>query len=106
MVEHDLLIDQVLVVFFLQTVYLEVKVKYFNKVCCWLVVREVELAHVRMGQSFVNGDPLQWVEGQHPFDQVNRFCIGSFEDCVEVLSLSPGQFLDELFVLGKSNLFD
>ena len=62
MIEHYFIVDQVLVVFLLQRVNFEVEVEGTHWFASWLVIREVQLAHVGVSQGLVNSDSLQGVK--------------------------------------------
>ena len=66
----------------------------------------MQLFKVWMAQSLWNCDSLIWIISQHLFQEVNYVRIGSFEQLVEVLSVSFWQLEHKLFVLFVFNLIN
>ena len=106
MVQHYLLVYQVLVVFLLQTVDFEVKIESTDWVARWLIIWEMQLCHVGMLQCLVYSDSLRRIECEHSLDQVNRFWIRAFENCVQIFTFPLRQTLNEFLVFLNRYLFN
>lgn len=106
MVQHYLLKDEVLIVFFFETIQFEIKVKRTDRFHGRFVLWVMQLRHIRVLQSSVDRDSLVGVEGQHLTEQVNGIGVSSFEHCIEILALSSGKRLNEFFVFSDLNFVD
>ena len=106
MVEHDFIIDEVLEFLLLEVVELKIKVKGINQVVSGLILRTMQLLHIRMGKSLVNGISLFWIKSKKLFQQIDGFRVGALENQIEILSFLLGKGLDEFLILLKSYLSD
>lgn len=88
MIEHDFLIDEIFIIFFLKRVNFEVEIKRRHQVSCWLVIREMQLTHVWVLQCLIYSYTLQGIKSEHPSNQVNCVGIRAFEYRGEVFRLS------------------
>jgi hypothetical protein len=70
-VQLDLLIDEFLVLGSLPTIQLKVEIETRHRLTDRLVIRNVQLLHVGMCQSLLNGDTLCGVKGEHFLNQIN-----------------------------------
>lgn len=57
-IKHNFIVNQVLVVFLLERVDLEVEVECAHKLTSGLVIRKMQLAHIWMSECFINCNSL------------------------------------------------
>jgi len=106
-VELGLFVDELLELFNFQTVELEVEVKSSDGLTSRLVVFLVELGHVWVIQSALDGDSLDGVELKHLLEQVDGiWVLALFEHGLEVLSWLTRKLLHELLVVSILDLTD
>lgn len=99
MVELDFLIDELLVLRYLQAVEFEVEVKRRDLFAFWLVLDLVQLFKERMGKRLLDCNAVHWVECQHAFDQVDCHRVNVFQQLVKVESLFLWQLYHELLIV-------
>lgn len=103
-VEHDLLVHEVLEVLLGQRVLLEVEVKGGHGLRRRLIVRVVQLLQVRVLEGLFHGNAVIRVVGQHLLQQVDGVGVATLEQLVEVFALALRQLSYEVLVLLVLNL--
>lgn len=86
MVEHYLIIDQVLILLLLQIVELKIKVKRTHQMVDWLILLAMQLSHVRMLECLGDGDSLLWIKHEQLLKQVYGIRVSSLEHYIEIFS--------------------
>lgn len=84
-----------------QVVVLELEVQVVHWLPYWLVLLEVQVGEVGVGECLDDGDALLGVEGEELLEEVDGVGVGEGEDLAEVLAvlLVLGEVPDELLAL-------
>ena len=106
MVQHDLVVHEVLEVLLAQRVLLEVKIECGHRVGCRLVLRIMQLLEVGMLQSLLHRDSVIGIVREHLLQQVDGIRISALEQLLEVAALALRQLLYEILVLLVFDLID
>lgn len=106
MVQHYLLVNQVLEILLRKRVLLEVEVKGTDQFGCWFILRAGELLEVGVFERVLDGDAVLWVVGEHPLEEVDGEGVGALKELLELLALALGQLEHELFVFLVLDLVD
>lgn len=89
-IKHYFIIHQIFKVFLAQRILLEIKIKCTYWISCWLVVWEMELLKIWVGQCLFNCDSVFWVVCEHLLQKINSGWIGSSEELIKIFSFTLG----------------
>lgn len=87
-VEHYFVVHKIFKVLFGKGIFFEIKVESTNWLSCWLIIREMKLLQVRVGQGLLYGNSILWVVCQHLLQKVNCLWICSLEELIKVFSFT------------------
>ena len=103
-VQQDFFINQLLVFWNFQAIQFKVEIEVGHRVTCRLIINEMKLVHIGMGQSLFYCDSFCWVKSKHFLNQIDGLWIlSTLKHFVEVLSSSIWQLLHKSPIV---NVFD